>query len=325
MIILLDCRGRLRRPLHDITRRRAIEMKITKRAVSFIARLATSLAGILMLASAGLNTSAQQAAPPRATLPIWSGTSAGYTIQWTASDLVARSASGTAVIFSARQMARQDFANIEKDSDGHCDYERSFTLLSVVGPLMSYEDDYFLSCERTAHPDGQSRFIAINLSKPAGSRRTAETPLPGNVAKLTDYFPENEILKGLLADAVIQKALAGKRPRTLGELLKLIGDEFPTVAEDEKLCFTLEPDLLTRFAFHHVEGDFVAVRLGLSGAGVCRDNLTQIGLLLPIPASLKAALAKAEAGGEGFLLSRKIGAGRQTKFTAETKKRPAHQ
>ena len=51
-------------------------------------------------------------------------------------------------------------------------------------------------------------------------RNCTPTPLPGNVAKLTDYFPEKEILKALLADAVIQKALNDKQPRTLAELLQ---------------------------------------------------------------------------------------------------------
>lgn len=322
-------------------------MNLTKRAMRFVARLtdgkflaqrayrlsmrrwlAGSVAGALMLVSAGLNGSAQRTSKPRAAeQAIWSGTSASYTIQWTTGDLAARSAnSATTAIFSARQMARKDFADIEKDSDVHCEYERTFKLLSVVGSIISYEDDYGLYCEQTAHPANESRFVAVDLSKPANANRGKdESLLPGNVAKLTDYFPADVILKALLADAIIQKALAGKRPRTLAELMKLIGDEFPTVADDEKLCFTLDPDLLTRFAFHHLEGDKVAVRLGLSGTGVCRGNLTQIGLLLPIPAALKEALAKAETGSEGFLINRKIGAGRETSFSFETKKRPSRQ
>ena len=290
-------------------------------------RAVVSLLGALMLASAAWNGSAQQTSGQRTAPAIWSGTSGGYAIQWTGTDLTARQAAGAATpLFSARQMARQEFADIEKDSDGHCEYERSFSLLSVVGPIVSYQDAYNLFCERAAHPDGASRFVAVDLSKPAGARRGAdETPLPGNVAKLTDYFPATEIHKALMADPIIQKALDGKRPRTLAELLKLIGEEFPTVAEDEKTCFTLDADLLTRFAFHHVEGNKVAVRLGLSGTGVCRYNLTQVGLLLPIPAALQPALASAEAGSEGFLMSRKVGAGRQTGFKAETKKRPSRQ
>lgn len=287
--------------------------------------LAGCAVSALMFAGAGVHTSAQRPAPRAAEQPIWSGTSAGYSIQWTTGDLMARQAAGAAgASFSGRQMARDDFAYIEKESESHCEYNRTFALLSVVGSIMSYSDAYGLSCENTAHPSDQTRFVAVDLSKPAGApRRPEDTTLPGNIARLTDFFPAGEVLKALLADAIIRKALAGKRPRTLDELMKYIADEYPTVADDEKLCFTLDPDLLTRFAFHHVEGDHVAVRLGLSGAGVCRANLTQIGLLLPIPASLKEALAKAASLSEGFLMNRKVGAGRETSFSAETKKRPS--
>ncbi|MFL6277878.1 MAG: hypothetical protein ACJ74G_22040 [Blastocatellia bacterium] len=309
-------------------------MKLTKRMAGLMTRMlgrtprraALSLLGALMVASLNWNGAAQQTAP-RAAAAIWSGTSAGYAIQWTGADITGRPASGAATLtFSVRQIARRDFAAIEKDSDGHCEYERNFTLLSVVGPIISYQDNVNVFCERAAHPDGETRFVAVDLSKPAGVRRGSDdTQLPGNVAKLTDYFPASEIHKALLADPLIQKALDGKRPRTIPELMKLIGEAFPTVAESEKSCFTLAGDLLTRFAFHHVEGNKVAVRLGLSGTGVCRDNLTQIGLLLPIPASLQESIAKAEAGSEGFLTNRKVGAGRQATFKAATKKRPSRQ
>jgi len=309
-------------------------MKLTKRMAGLMARMlkrtprraVLSLLGALMMASLNWNGAAQQTAP-RAATAIWSGTSAGYAIQWTGADLTGRPAGGAAApSFSARQLARQDFADIEKDSDGHCEYERHFTLLSVVGPVISYQDGYVTFCETAAHPGGETRFVAVDLSKPARARRGSDdTMLPGNAAKLTDYFPATEIHKALMADALIQKALDGKRPRTIPELLKLIGEAFPTVAEDEKTCFTLESDLLTRFVFHHVEGNKVAVRLGLSGAGVCRNNLTQVGLLLPIPAALQQALANADAGSEGFLMNRKVGAGRQTNFVAETKKRRSRQ
>ncbi|MEN3335703.1 MAG: hypothetical protein V7641_5068 [Blastocatellia bacterium] len=81
-----------------------------------------------MLASASLNGSAQRTVPPRAAEQvIWSGASAGYAIQWTTGDLAARPASNaTTAIFSGRQLARKEFAAIEKDSDVHCEYERPF-------------------------------------------------------------------------------------------------------------------------------------------------------------------------------------------------------
>jgi len=47
----------------------------------------------------------------------------------------------------------------------------------------------------------------------------------------------------------------------------------------------------------------VAVRISLSHAAeVCRGQMTQIGILLPIPESLKAALEAARSGKSGILL-----------------------
>jgi hypothetical protein len=273
-----------------------------------------------MLASSALNAS------PQRSEPIWSGNSAGFAIQWTTDDLAARPAAASAPSFSLRQLARKDFADIEKDSqdDGHCEYSRSFKLLSVVGSIVSYEDDYFLSCENTAHPSGRARFVAVDLSKSTAPRRTPPDAsyLPAQVASLTDYFASGEILKALMADALVRKALQGQAaPRTLNDLLAYLKENFPSVADDEKQCFELDPDLLTRFSFHHIEGNRIAVRLGLSGPEVCRDNLTQIGLLLPIPPSLKDALAKADSGSEGFLMNKKIGGARTTTANFETRKR----
>src|SRR5512138_2190535 len=101
-------------------------------------RAVAAAVSALMLASAGVEGVAQKTAPPRAAeQPIWSGTSAGYAIQWTTADLSARPTAGAAgAVFSARQMARQDFANIEKESDTPCEYERTFKLLSVVGSII---------------------------------------------------------------------------------------------------------------------------------------------------------------------------------------------
>src|SRR5205823_2765897 len=121
----------------------------------------------LMLASAGLDRAAQKSAAEQ---PIWSGASAGYEIQWTTGDLTAVPARSL-VGFSARQMARKEFADIEKDSDGHCTYDRTLKLLSVVGSIVSYQDDDFLTCEQAAHPSGGSRFVAIDLARPPVARR----------------------------------------------------------------------------------------------------------------------------------------------------------
>jgi hypothetical protein len=112
---------------------------------------------------------------------------------------------------------------------------------------------------------------------------------PGKVTKLTDYFAEQDVLQALLADHVIQKALAGlsrqTAPRTLAELPELFAANDYALGD---LDFELRPDFLTRFVFHHIEGDKIAVRLGLPPhSGANRSAHQQLGLLLTIPATLK--------------------------------------
>jgi hypothetical protein len=212
----------------------------------------------------------------------------------------------------------------------NCVIDQDYTLMSVVGSIISIQDHYYLGCEQTAHPSGSSRFIAIDLSKPTkGVARRPENSdytLPDNAVSLAEIFPEEDILRALLADSLIKKALANSEkpdtPRTLAQLLEAFRTEV-SVAEDERSCFSVSDELLTRFAFHHIEGDKVAVRLGLSGTAVCREFLTQIGILLPIPASLKSALTNAAAGKEGFLMKdqKRISGGRQTRMGFKLKGR----
>jgi hypothetical protein len=179
-------------------------------------------------------------------------------------------------------------------------------VLSVVGPIVSISDNSGCDCGG-AHPSAATIYRALDLSK------SGEVDLGyegyqkhGKMAQLTDYFPEADILKALLADSLIQKALksSGKRrPATLPALMKAIYLQPVPVGE---CAYELSDDLLTRFAFHHLENGQVAVRLGLTHAyETCRGSSTEIGILLPIPAALKRQLAQAQSGTAGFLLKDK--------------------
>ncbi len=67
--------------------------------------------------------------------------------------------------------------------------------------------------------------------------------------------------------------------------------------------YQFNTDMLSRFSFYQIQDDKVAVRLGLSyGSEPCRGTLTQIGLWLPIPEVLRAALEGANRRQEGFLM-----------------------
>jgi len=61
--------------------------------------------------------------------------------------------------------------------------------------------------------------------------------------------------------------------------------------------------MLRSFAFHHVKGNDVAVRIGLShGCEVMRGNFTQLGVYLPMPKKMRSALERAASRKEDFLM-----------------------
>lgn len=147
--------------------------------------------------------------------------------------------------------------------------------------------------------------------------------------KLTDYFPEEAIYQALLADPRVRRDLARREPplspppRTLGEIYALF-KKLPL--DDGESSYELPEDFLTRFAFHHLEGDKVAVRLALPCLGQVNAGLNlELDLILPVPESLKESLALAQAGKAGFLMQdqKRLSEGRDTimRFT-EGKQKP---
>jgi hypothetical protein len=97
----------------------------------------------------------------------------------------------------------------------------------------------------------------------------------------------------------------------------------PTVLEKD-LCYEVPPDILRSFAFHHAQDDRVAVRIGLPGSGACRDNLTQLGVLLPAPAALRDDLSHAQTRTQGLLMpdAEAAGRGREAVVSLDGRKVP---
>jgi len=189
-----------------------------------------------------------------------------------------------------------------KEATEPCTSEENILLLSVVGAIMSVERSEYYYCPGAAHPGMMTWYQSYDVAHPERE------------PKLTDFFNESDILNALLGDALVKKSLAKEEgspapPATLDELVKRLA---ATPSECE---YIFDEDLLTRFAFHHVENGKVAVRIGLSdGAGACRGMLTQIGILLPVPQSLAGALERASSGAEGILMleMKKIAGSRST-------------
>ncbi|MEM7583870.1 MAG: hypothetical protein AAF560_10855 [Acidobacteriota bacterium] len=156
--------------------------------------------------------------------------------------------------------------------------ESSFAgkVLSIVGPYISYQmfsDGY---TEGAAHPWSHVTFETKHMGT-------------GEVVELTEIFSEAAILEALLADSVIRRALEGQPPESLGELFDRV---------DGGCEFNLSQRSLTSFAFHHIQEDKIAVRLGLShGCEVQRGSFTQLGLALDIPSELREASRSAASRG----------------------------
>ncbi|MCB1325695.1 MAG: hypothetical protein H7A21_13780 [Spirochaetales bacterium] len=237
--------------------------------------------------------------------PIWSGTSSGRQIEWTTTDLRVRA--GETVMFSVREDYRREFERewfpmaAENYSELHevmpaatCTDARAATLLSLVGPYLSYQNFRAGFCFQ-AHPYETNEFQVLDLS---GDR-------PRSVS-LTEIFPEQAIFEALHADTIVQRSLRqiqAEPIRNLDELMATL-ERWNSEGPPESTCaYRFDPDMLEHFAFHHLDGDRVAVRIGLPyGCEVMRGTITQLGLYLPVPDNLRAALQAADSRSPGMLM-----------------------
>jgi hypothetical protein len=263
---------------------------------------------------------------------IWSGESSGYKIRWTSQDLYLDSTNQGRRLWSPFvEEGFKDFSALYTKVPGRiiedCTYERDLALVSVVGTLISFQDEYSDFCGG-AHPSEDYRFLTIDLSQPgefqykhAGSPPLMTVPAESNkkIPRLTDYFNEEDLLAALIADRLIQKAItsSGRKspPKTLEELNDLLANENYRLGDSG---LALSSDFLTRFAFHHIEGNKVAIRLSLSSTATANQSeREQIGLLIPIPERLRMPLRVASERREGFLMrdSEAIAHGKSTTFS----------
>jgi hypothetical protein len=239
---------------------------------------------------------------------IWRGNSAGYQVQWTTADLVASPLTGGKPLFSARTIALKDFAEVDPQGKRGCEQSRELSVLSLVGTIVSYQQVDEVSCPGTAHPGAQTRYQTLNLAR------------PDQLSLLPDLFPEASVLKSLLAEPTIRAALRDLKPAnppsTTRQLVALLTQWSGSCA------YSFPPDLLSRFAFHHLEGGNVAVRIGLShGCEAMRGNLYPLGILLPIPKAMRLPLMKAQSRQAGFLMKdqRRIAQKKVTIFAVSPK------
>ena len=179
-----------------------------------------------------------------------------------------------------REMAE---AGAVGDSGPECVREIKVTPVAWIAPLLGLREAIYQTCPREAHPGGETRLTTLTIDL---ERHSQGPPRP---VVLTELFDANVVYRALRADPFVVKAFGGGEiPTDLAALVKALAETPPVM--DGKHCYSFPEDLLARFVLHHSEGTHVAVRLGLPGAGPCRYELTELGLLLPMPDALKPAL-----------------------------------
>lgn len=169
--------------------------------------------------------------------------------------------------------------------------------LSVVGPLVSYLEVLDGYSPGAAHPFAFETIQARDVSR------------DGTAISLMDLYSDRQILDALKADPWIRKFTSPKgtvaSAATLAELVAFLNEARDTSADPDSCAMdaSFGTDLVQHFAFHHLEGGRVAVRIAIPySAEVCRGTLHQVGLLLPIPEGLRGDLQKAERLESGFLM-----------------------
>lgn len=226
----------------------------------------------------------------------WKGSSGPYNIEWSAANLRATRSDTGAVVFDAGAEAKQAWKNLAKDdSDASFQFEQSYRLLSLVGPYLSFQE--FVSCDcGGAHPSESSRFRTVDLSR------------GGADAELNEVFPDSQVLKALLDDRIVKGALgksgsvpAKAEPKSVKQLLDALDGK--TFKLKECSYGFYKDTFLSDFALYDFNGADASVRISLPHAvEICRGQMTQLGLTLSAPGSLRTALAGAKQNHAGLLM-----------------------
>lgn len=173
------------------------------------------------------------------------------------------------VLYSQAQGMKDCKEGMPEDLEGaEPEYDIEGGVLSVVGDVVSYTITEGGFCGG-AHPFNSTSFNTIDLKT-------------GKPVELSALFEAKSIEDALNADKFV-KELRAKRDQDL----------------DDCKYMVMEPDAKTRaFAFHHVKGEEVAVRLGLShSVEVCRGEFAQVGVYLKPKAELLKQLEQAKTAG----------------------------
>lgn len=253
-------------------------------------------------------------APPDEIQIDWHGTIPGVVLDWNAKDLTVQV--GTAPKQRVFSRISENYCRVlQCDPEGRkCRCGNSFRLSSIVGKVVSFEDESDFSC---AGSYLHWRYGSLDLGKSGDfiyprlvefDDKEAVKLRASKMIALTDLFSETNLLAALLTNPQISKDISKamkenklkSTPTTLSEFSNLFTKYMSGMFDD---YFYLEKDYLTRFVFHHIENDKVAVWISLTPTShTAQADHEHIEILLPIPDKLRESLLLADSGQQGFLM-----------------------
>lgn len=149
-------------------------------------------------------------------------------------------------------------------------YDMDYTLLSIVGPYISFLVSY--SGSGGVHPIAGNFYSNYNL-------------ISKSTIKITDIFPSDEVFSELLKDSLIFTNLKGYKPKDIPDLILHLEGE----------CDIDFSSLLENFAIKEISTNEVVVEFGLGhGCEVMKGNITFFNVKLEIPENKKTMFDEAK-------------------------------
>jgi len=241
---------------------------------------------------------------------LWQDSSGGLHFRWMTDDIVVTNKGKP--VFSARSVAQAKFTAdfFPLSTFKACEYERELKLLSVVGAIASFAQAERVECQGISPSSLEVQMYSLDMGT-------------GEPVKLTDFFSEAALLKALLKDGVVKKALADSDIQNITTLTALY-EALQWADISVKNCnYYLPPNYLSQFAFYHLRKNQVGIRINLPPVDhSCQGENVFLAFYLPIPTSLRMALRRAVIKRAGFLMSaqKSIANGESTKIQLYTNK-----
>lgn len=239
---------------------------------------------------------------------IWNGISGAMELTLSDKDLMVKSASKTVNVFSEITEARLEKISRESVNILTGKLRSEFTLMSVVGPLVSFENKASLSYmfgkneNPLAGPVSENvELITLNLVENVKREDFATNP---SLVDLDELFSEADIYDQLIKIKEIGYGLktatkGGEMPKSVDAVQKLLKRRGVVTILDGR--YAIYPDFLKNFSFERVQGDKVIIRLVLPSTHGKDFDHYPVYMTLPIPMDMRGAFTDAEVGVNGFL------------------------